>query len=51
MVGLLVHVERDVILLGEVPEAGIREVDRQVEKGDGLLVDGDGDPEAVGLES
>ena len=50
MVGLLVHIEGDVVLLGEVPEAGVGEVECHVEERDNPLVDLDGDPEAVGFE-
>ena len=39
MVGLLVHIEGDVVLLGEVPEAGVGEVECHVEEQDSPLVD------------
>ena len=50
MVGLLVHIEGDVVLLGEVPEAGFGKVECHIEERDDPLVDLDGDPEAVGFE-
>ena len=39
MVGLLVHIEGDVVLLGEVPEAGVGKVECHIEERDSPLVD------------
>ena len=50
VVRLLVHVERHMVDLGEVSVGGVGQVQGDVEKRDDLLVDNDGDAEAVGLE-
>ena len=44
------YIEGDVVLLGEVSEAGVGEVECHVEERDDPLVDLNGDPEAVGFE-
>ena len=44
------HIEGDVVLLGEVPEAGVGKVECHIEERDSPLVDLNGDPEAVGFE-